>query len=258
MLTVLSPAKRLDYDSALATKKFTLPSMQEEARELVSIMRAKTPDEIADLMDLSPDLARLNWDRFQDWDEEFTRANARQAVLAFRGDVYQGMQPETFSQRDFTYAQRHLRILSGLHGLLRPLDLVQPYRLEMGAKVPNSRGADLYGFWRDQITDALNKELATRSPKVLINLASKEYFRAVDERSLEARVVTPTFLDFSRGEYRVVGFFAKRARGVMASWLLKARIKSVKKMRDFDGLGYRYLPEHSTQHHPAFAREPQA
>ena len=256
MLIVLSPAKNLDFETPLRTRKHSLPEMEDETRELVDIMAGKSPEEIAGLMNLSDQLAELNWERFQEWQPVPSRANARPALLAFNGDVYQGMEVARFSERDFTYAQRNLRILSGLHGLLKPLDLIQPYRLEMGTKLPNSRGADLYDFWRDQVTSRLRSDLERRSPNVLVNLASKEYFGAVDEAALDARVLTPVFLDFNRDEYRIVSFFAKRARGAMASWIIRNRVKSIRSVRQFEELGYRYSEERSTFNRPVFTRDP--
>lgn len=254
MLIVISPAKNLDYESPLPTRKHSTPELARDTRELAGIMAAKRPDEIARMMKLSDQLAELNWERFQDWEPEATTTNARPAVLAFNGDVYQGMDVRTFSERDFTYAQRNLRILSGLHGVLRPLDLIQPHRLEMGTKLPNSRGSDLYGFWREQVTHHLRCELERHRPRVLVNLASREYFGVVDTAALDARVLSPVFFDLNRDEYRIVSFFAKKARGAMASWILLNRIKSMKALRQFDGLGYRYAEERSSADQPVFTR----
>jgi cytoplasmic iron level regulating protein YaaA (DUF328/UPF0246 family) len=261
VLIAVSPAKALDFESPLPTKKYTVPTMMDEARQLVSIMSRQSPDDLADLMSISPALAELNFERFQDWEPPFTRHNARPAVLAFNGDTYIGLDARaSFDERDFTHAQKTLRILSGLYGVLRPLDLIQPYRLEMGTKVATPSGRDLYSFWDTSITDALNADLAT-SPgaAVLVNLASAEYFGSVQPDRIEGRVVTPKFLDAKGdGEHKMVSFFAKRARGAMAGWIIRDRVKSARALRDFDGLGYRYSPERSTTDEPVFIRRTDA
>lgn len=257
MLIVVSPAKSLDYETPLTTKKSSEPRLLDDAAELVDIMAKKSPDEIGALMSISPDLAELNFERFQTWERPFTKDNARPALLAFSGDVYMGMDaPNTFSERDFTHAQKTLRILSGLYGVLRPLDLMQPYRLEMGSKLENDRGRDLYEFWGDRITDQLNADLA-ESPgaPALINLASNEYFNSVDPDRLEARLVSPAFLDSKDGaEPKIVSFFAKRARGAMAGWIIQNRVKSIKALESFDGMGYEFDRDRSTPGRPVFVR----
>ena len=257
MLIVVSPAKSLDFESKVATRKASQPRMLDDSRALIDIMVTKDPDEVAALMGISPALAELNVERYHDWTPPFTRRNARPALLAFAGDVYQGMDaPHRFDERDYTHAQKTLRILSGLYGLLRPLDLIQPYRLEMGTKLANPRGRDLYQFWGDRITDTLNEDLgASPGPPVLMNLASQEYFHAVRPARLAARVVTPTFLDRSgSGDAKVVSFFAKRARGAMAGWAIRNRVGSVKALAEFDELGYAFDPERSTKDRPVFVR----
>ena len=257
MLIVVSPAKALDYSSALPTRKRSQPRMLDEASPLVEVMRQKSPDEIAKLMDISAELAELNFDRYQDWEEPFTADDARPALLAFAGDVYQGMDAAaTFTERDYTHAQKVLRILSGLYGVLRPLDLMQPYRLEMGSKLATDRGRDLYQYWGERITDMLNADLAASpGPAVVVNLASNEYFRSVDTGRLDGRLVTPAFLD-GRGdnEPKMISFFAKRARGSMAGWIIRSRVKSVRGLRDFDGLGYGFDPERSSTDRPVYVR----
>ena len=258
MLIVVSPAKSLDFDSKLPTKKHSEPLMLDHAEELVGVMAQKSPTEISKMMSVSEALGELNHERFKDWERPFTTDNARPALLAFTGDVYLGMDPGgTFTERDYTHAQKTLRILSGLYGVLRPLDLMQPYRLEMGSHVTTERGTDLYSFWGDTITDQLNADIAA-SPgaKVLVNLASNEYFGSVDATRVEARIVTPTFLDSKDGgPYKIVSFFAKRARGAMAGWIIRNRIASVRALNDFDGMGYRYDAERSTVDQPVFVRE---
>jgi len=254
LIIVLSPAKTLDYESPLVTKKHTDPLFPDRVAELVGIMAAKSPADLRSLMGISDSLAELNFERYQDWEPSFTTENARPAILAFKGDVYHGLGVEEFDARDLNYAQNHLRILSGLYGVLRPLDLMQPYRLEMGSRLTNPAGKDLYSYWGDTITERLNEDLENARPKALINLASQEYFGAVNTDKLDARVITPTFKDFKNDEYKVISFFAKRARGVMASWLLRNRVDTLRGITEFDGDGYRYSPEDSTTDSPVFLR----
>lgn len=258
MLIVVSPAKSLDYESKLPTKKYSEPRMLERSKELVSLMAKKSPGDISKLMHVSATLGELNHERFQDWETPFTTDNARPALLAFTGDVYIGMDPVgTFGERDYTHAQKTLRILSGLYGVLRPLDLMQPYRLEMGTALKTKQGKDLYGFWGNDITDVLNEDLAA-SPgaNALINLASNEYFGSVKARDIDARVVAPTFLDSKDGgDYKIVSFFAKRARGAMAGWIIRDRVSSVRALNAFTGMGYRYDVERSKADQPVFIRE---
>ncbi len=261
MLIVVSPAKALDFESPLPTRKFSEPDRLDRTRELVSVMRGKSPDELSSMMKISPQLGELNFERFQDWSTPFTPDNARPAVLAFNGDTYVGLDaPGTFGERDYTHAQKVLRILSGLHGVLRPLDLIQPYRLEMGSKVATDRGDTLYDFWGGDVTDRLNADLAA-SPgaKVLVNLASNEYFSVVRPDRLDGRIITPRFEDAKGdGEHQVVGFFAKRARGAMAGWIVRERVTAAKALVEFDDLGYRYHPELSTADQPVFRRRTDA
>lgn len=258
VLIVVSPAKSLDYESELSTTKYSEPRMLGDTQTLVDVMAQKSPAEIAKLMSVSPGLAELNHERYQDFEQPFTTDNARPALLAFTGDVYLGMDPAgTFNERDFTRAQKVLRILSGLYGVLRPLDLMQPYRLEMGTSLETERGKDLYSFWGNRITEQLNADLA-ESPgaKVLVNLASNEYFGSVNTAALDARIITPTFLDSKNGgPHKIVSFFAKRARGAMSGWIIKERITSIKALSAFEGMGYRYDPDRSSADQPVFVRE---
>lgn len=254
MLIVLSPAKTLDYESKLLTKKHTVPTMIDDSSELIDILVTKSPDDIAAMMHLSSGLAELNVERYQNWEPEFTRTNARPALLAFKGDVYVGMDLARFSERDFTAAQKYIRILSGLYGVLRPLDLMQPYRLEMGTDLVNPRGKNLYEFWGDKVTDSLNADLAAGNSNVLVNLASNEYYGVVQPKRVEARIVSPVFLDEKNGNYKIISFFAKKARGAMASWVVLNRVKSVQGINDFDVLGYRYDTDRSTSDRPVFTR----
>lgn len=257
MLIVVSPAKSLDYESPLSTKKFSEPRLLDRAEQLVATMAAKSPEQIGDLMHVSASLAELNFERFQEWHRPFTPENARPALLAFNGDVYIGLDAaQSFGERDFTHAQKTLRILSGLYGVLRPLDLMQPYRLEMGTKLPTDEGKDLYAFWDDEITDVLNEDIAS-SPgsKVLINLASNEYFGSVNIDKVDAPIVAPAFYDSKNGtDYKIVSFFAKRARGVMSNWIIRERVKSPKALREFTGMGYSFDAERSSSDRPVFTR----
>lgn len=261
MLIVVSPAKALDFESPLPTKKHSQPEMLDRSSQLVQIMVDKSPDEISTMMSISPALAELNFERFQDWTIPFSTENARPAVLAFDGDTYTGLDaPGTFCERDYTHAQKVLRILSGLHGVLRPLDLIQPYRLEMGSKLNHDDGHDLYSFWGDDVTDRLNEALnASPGANVLVNLASNEYFSAVQPERLQGRIISPQFLDAKGdGDFKIVSFFAKQARGAMAGWLIRNRITTIKAIADFDGLGYRFDPTRTTTDEPTFIRRSDA
>ncbi len=257
MLIVVSPAKTLDYDSPLATQTYTLPELTDHSSELMEVCRELTPMDIASLMKVSDKIAGLNAARFAEWQPEFTTENARQAILAFKGDVYTGLAAETMTEEDFAYTQQHLRMLSGLYGLLRPLDLMQPYRLEMGTKLANPRGANLYQFWGSVITEKLNAALAEQGDNILINLASNEYFKSVKPKSLDAQLITPVFKDCKNGNYKVISFYAKKARGMMARYIIDNRIKSVDELKQFDVAGYYFVPAESTSKELVFKREEQ-
>lgn len=257
MLIVVSPAKTLDYESPLATEKFTQPDLVSYSKELIEVCRKLTPADVSSLMKVSDKIADLNVGRFQEWSETFTTDNARQAILAFKGDVYTGLEAETLSDIDFDYAQGHLRMLSGLYGLLKPLDLMQPYRLEMGTKLANEKGTNLYQFWGNVITDKLNEAIAEQGDNVLINLASNEYFKAVKPKNLDAQVITPIFKDCKNGQYKVISFYAKKARGMMARYIIENRIESVADLTKFDVAGYYFVEEESTPTDLVFKREEQ-
>ena len=257
MLIVVSPAKTLDYESPLATQNYTQPELTEHSAELIEVCRKLTPVDIASLMKVSDKIAGLNAARFAEWQPEFTTDNARQAILAFKGDVYTGLAAETLSEEGFAYAQQHLRMLSGLYGLLRPLDLMQPYRLEMGTKLANPRGTNLYQFWGDIITDKLNAALAEQGDKVLVNLASNEYFKSVKPKKLDAQLITPVFKDYKNGNYKVISFYAKKARGMMARYILDSKIDSVEGLKQFDVVGYYFVPAESTDKELVFKRDEQ-
>lgn len=256
MLAVISPAKTLDLTSPLTTRRHTEPRLVAESAQLVEVMREKSPQEIAALMHISDDLAHLNAARYHDFDPDHNPGNARPAALTFAGDVYQGLDATSFTTRDFTEAQKSLRILSGLYGLLRPLDLIQPHRLEMGTKLATARGRSLYDWWGDTVTDLLAEDLAA-SPGagVLVNLASQEYFSVIDPKRLGAKVISPRFEDRGRdGVPRVVSFHAKRARGTMAAWLIRGRIRTVAALHDFAEDGYTLDEARSTPEVPVFVR----
>ncbi|BAC93423.1 conserved hypothetical protein [Vibrio vulnificus YJ016] len=257
MLIVVSPAKTLDYESPLVTHKFTQPELVDYSKQLIEVCRQLTPADVASLMKVSDKIADLNVGRFQEWSEEFTPDNARQAILAFKGDVYTGLEAETLNDDDFDYAQKHLRMLSGLYGLLKPLDLMQPYRLEMGTKLANPKGSNLYQFWGNVITEKLNEAIAAQGDNVLINLASNEYFKAVKPKALDAQVITPIFKDAKNGQYKVISFFAKKARGMMARYIIENRISSVADLTQFDSAGYYFVEEESTPTELVFKREEQ-
>ncbi|MCI1680901.1 MAG: peroxide stress protein YaaA [Ewingella americana] len=257
MLTIISPAKTLDYESPLATKRFTQPELLDKSSQLISVARKLTPAQISSLMGISDKLALLNAERFNDWQPDFSPDNARQAILAFKGDVYTGLQAEDFSEKDFDFAQDHLRMLSGLYGLLRPLDLMMPYRLEMGIRLENPQGANLYAFWGDLLTEKLNKLLAEQGDKVLINLASDEYFKAVKPAKLDGEIIKPVFLDQKNGNYKVISFYAKKARGLMSRFIIKERLSKVSQLQDFNLEGYEYDPARSAGNELVFTRPEQ-
>lgn len=241
MLTVISPAKTLDYESPLPVGLApTRPDFLADSAELIDILREYSPSQVASLMSLSDKLAALNVARFQSWQPDYAEPDARPALFAFKGDVYTGLDVERLLATDLDRAQQHLRILSGLYGLLRPLDLMLPYRLEMGTELVNSRGKQLYEFWGDRITLALNQALAEQGDEVLINLASNEYFRAVQTKKLKASIFTPQFKDEKNGQFKMISFFAKKARGRMAAWLLQNDVRKPEDLRDFAVDGYQF------------------
>jgi uncharacterized protein len=240
MLSVISPAKKLDFETPATTSRYTLPDHLERSRELIDILRGYSPQRIAELMGISDKLAGLNAARYADWHTPFTPRNAKPAAQAFQGDVYVGLAADTFDDEDNAFAQDHLRILSGLYGVLRPLDLIQPYRLEMGTRLENPAGRDLYAFWKDLLKAELDRAVAASGSPVLVNLASNEYFKALDTRALDARVITPVFKDEKNGKLRVISFYAKKARGLMAAWMIRQRLDDPQRLKDFAQGGYRY------------------
>ncbi|MEP7703935.1 peroxide stress protein YaaA [Paraglaciecola sp. 25GB23A] len=254
MLVVLSPAKNLDFSTPAHLDDFTQPQLLEDSAELIERCRDLSPANISSLMKISDKLAGLNADRFASWQTPFTPDNAKQAVLAFNGDVYGGLDAGSFSAEDMSFAQQHLRILSGLYGVLKPLDLMQAYRLEMGTKLANQGGKDLYQFWNDKITLVLNEAIKKQGDNVLVNLASNEYFKSVKAKKLNAQIITPTFLDCKKGQYKVISFFAKKARGLMARFIIQQRVAEVAQLKEFDVAGYGFDENRSTATELVFSR----
>ncbi|TQV89850.1 peroxide stress protein YaaA [Aliikangiella coralliicola] len=255
MITVISPAKSLDFDGPLATKQKSQPQFLSRSKELIAQLKELAPQEIANLMKLSDKLALLNFDRYAAFSTPFTPDNARQAVLAFRGDVYQGLDADSLKNDDFKFAQKHLRILSGLYGVLRPLDLIQPYRLEMGTRFQNNSGKNLYEFWNEQLNQYLQKELSKHDQPVLVNLASNEYFKAVKSQLLSHRVITANFKDFKNGQHKIISFYAKKARGLMARFIIENRIDRPEGLKDFAVDGYYFDKKSSTEDNLIFLRD---
>lgn len=255
MLILISPAKKLDYESPLSTDTHSQPQFLDHAQQLVDQLKSYAPHDIAGLMHLSEKLALLNFERYQEWQQPFTPENARPALLAFKGDVYEGMAAGTMDQATLDYAQDHLRILSGLYGVLRPLDLMQAYRLEMGTSLQNERGKDLYAFWKGIITGQLNADLAASGSEVIVNLASNEYFKSVEKKALQGRLITPAFKDWKNGQYKMISFFAKKARGMMTRYLLENRVDDPAQLLEFAEAGYAFNPELTVKpDEPVFTR----
>jgi cytoplasmic iron level regulating protein YaaA (DUF328/UPF0246 family) len=253
MLMVVSPAKTLDYESELPIQESTQPEMLEESQQLIDQLKKLTPADVASLMKLSDKLADLNVNRFAHWKQPFNADNARPAIYAFKGDVYTGLDAYSFNKKQMTFAQKHLRILSGLYGLLKPLDLMQPYRLEMGTKFANKKGANLYEFWGDTITNKLNDNL--KKGEVILNLASNEYFKSVKTKSLKGEVVTPVFKDQKNGNYKIISFYAKKARGMMAAYVINNQINDAEAIKQFDVAGYRFSEIQSKNNEWVFLRD---
>jgi uncharacterized protein len=255
MLFLLSPAKSLDYESPLPDLPHTEPSFVPQSAELIGLLKTQSPQQIAELMDLSDSLAGLNVARYQAWSKKFTSKNARQAILAFNGDVYEGLDAKSLSAKDLAWAQDHVMMLSGLYGVLRPLDWMQPYRLEMGTRLANPKGSNLYHFWGDQIAQFLNQQQAKEKQPVVVNLASQEYFKSVDRKALKARVIECVFEELKGGKYKVISFMAKRARGLMARYAITHRLKSPQGLEAFDLEGYAFVPAASEPDRLVFRRD---
>lgn len=257
MLAVVSPAKNLDYESDLPELNVTQPRLLDNAEELVEVCRQLSPQQLGSLMKISDKLAGLNAARFEEWQRPFNENNARPAMYAFNGDVYTGLDAASLNSEAIDTAQKQLRILSGLYGVLRPLDLMQPYRLEMGSKLDNPKGKNLYEYWGDTITQMLNDDLAELGSSTLVNLASNEYFSAVKPKALNADIITPVFKDEKNGQYKVISFYAKKARGLMARFILNQKPKSVSDLKEFDANGYSFNEAMSSDKQLVFCRAEQ-
>jgi len=254
MLIIISPSKTLDFDSLVTYSESSKAEFSNEANELASLLRKRSPQKLAELMGISSKLALLNYERYQRWNTNTDEYSGRQAVFAFKGDVYEGLQSYRFSLNDYKFAQKHLRILSGLYGLLKPLDLIQPYRLEMSAKLKTKSGKDLYDFWHNKITRSLNKHLNEECSGILINLASVEYFSVIDQKKIDARIITPGFRNMHSGSYKVISFYAKRARGAMSRFIIQNKITDPEHLLAFNADGYHYNMQFSNGNDPVFTR----
>ena len=254
MIITLSPSKGQDFETPAGTKKHSTPVALKDSQLLIKELRKIKPAALQDLMSVSENIAKLNVDRYKKFKTPFTSANAKQAIFAFKGDVYSGIELDSFTADDLAYAQKHLRILSGLYGCLRPLDLIQPYRLEMKTRLANPRGDNLYQFWGESITDSLNRELAKQDHAVLVNLASNEYFKSVKPKLLKGRLLTINFKETKNGKTRIVAIFAKRARGMMADYILRNRIEDPEDLKKFRLGGYRYSKADSDENQWTFVR----
>jgi len=254
MLMIISPAKTLDFETPSPTANFTMPDLTDESQQLIDALKEKNSFEIAELMKISMKLADLNRLRFQQWKTPFTLKNAKQALFAFRGDVYTGLDADTLDESGIIFTQSHLRILSGLYGLLRPFDLMQPYRLEMGTRVANERGKNLYDFWGSTITEELNRALKEQGDNILINLASNEYFKAVRVKELAAEIITPVFKEKRGDTYKIISFSAKKARGLMSRYIIDNRITNPEQIKNFDLDDYAYNPSFSSGNSWVFSR----
>ena len=258
MLALISPAKTLDYESTLPTDTHTLPRLLDQSQQLIDVSRKLSATKIATLMSVSEKIATLNVARFNDWNQDFNFANARQALFAFKGDVYTGLDAYAMADQEIAYAQQHLRMLSGLYGLLRPLDLMMPYRLEMGTKLANPRGHNLYEFWGNIITDLINEDLAEVKSELLVNIASDEYYKSVKESKIKADIIKPVFLDQKNGKYKVISFYAKKARGLMARYIIENKIERAEDLKSFNTDGYYFDAESSLKGELVFKRDEQA
>lgn len=259
MLMLISPAKTLDYENQSVTQKFSQPLFLEDSAELIDVLKHKSPNDISELMKISAKLGELNANRFQAWkapfnDVDFEALEAKQAVFAFKGDVYTGLNAETLDAAQQAFAQKHLRILSGLYGVLRPLDLMRAYRLEMGTKLDNGRGKNLYEFWGDKPVEYINGQLAELGSEELVNLASNEYFKSVNTKKLAGKLITPTFKDEKNGKYKIISFYAKKARGLMVRYAIDHQVTKAEELKRFDYQGYQYAPEESSDKEWVFKR----
>ncbi len=257
MLALISPAKTLDYESALPTDLHTLPRLLDQSQQLIDLSRKLSASEITKLMSVSEKIATLNVGRFHDWNADFSFANARQAIFAFKGDVYTGLDAYHLKDTDIQFAQKHLRMLSGLYGLLRPLDLMMPYRLEMGTKLANLRGHNLYEFWGEIITHLINDDLKQSESELLVNISSDEYYKSVKESKIQAEIIKPVFLDQKNGQYKVISFYAKKARGLMARYIIENKLEKAEDLKSFNTNGYYFDVESSLKGELVFKRDEQ-
>lgn len=257
MLALISPAKTLDYETTLPTDKFTLPRLLDHFELLIQDCQKLSATDIAGLMSVSEKIAKLNHERFQDWQADFNFSNARQALFAFKGDVYTGLDAYNLTDQNIEFAQNHLRMLSGLYGLLRPLDLMMPYRLEMGTKLQNIRGHNLYEFWGENITNLINADLEQSDTEVLVNIASDEYYKSVKESKIKAEIIKPVFLDQKNGKYKVISFYAKKARGLMARYIIENKLEKAEDLKSFNTDGYYFDAESSLKGELVFKRDEQ-
>ena len=255
MLIVISPAKTLDYETPAKTKVFTTPDYLDHSQRLINRLRDFSSLDISDLMKVSAKISNLNFDRYESWKKPFTEKNAKQAILAFKGDVYTGLDADSFSAADFKFAQNHLRMLSGLYGLLRPLDLMQPYRLEMGTRLKTDEGKNLYEFWGSEITQGLNAQLKKIKSDTLINLASNEYFKAVKPEELNAEIITPAFKEFKNGEYKMIAIYAKKARGLLSRYIIQNKLEDPQDIKLFSEDGYKFNKSLSKENNWVFTRK---
>ncbi|MBS9777834.1 MAG: peroxide stress protein YaaA [Gammaproteobacteria bacterium] len=257
MLMIISPAKTLDFDTSPTTKQYGIPRFLSDSQELVDTAKKLSPADISSLMKISDKLGVLNFERFHEWETPFSLKNAKQAVLAFKGDVYTGLDAETLDEQDLLWANDHLSILSGLYGVLSPLDLIQAYRLEMGTKLANMRGKNLYEFWGGKVTDAINTLLESSKHPLLVNLASNEYYKVIQSKSIAANIITPVFKDEKNGQFKIISFYAKKARGLMARWIIENRIENAKDLIGFNVAGYSFEEDESDAKTLVFKREEQ-
>jgi cytoplasmic iron level regulating protein YaaA (DUF328/UPF0246 family) len=254
MLIVISPAKSLDFDTKPKTKEYTISELLEGSEKLVEVLKQMSPGHLSELMGISKDLGELNFQRFQNWHLPFTPENAKQAVLTFSGEVFRGLDANSLSVKSLKLAQKKLRILSGLYGVLKPLDLIQPYRLEMGTKLKHGDAKNLYGFWNPQLSEKVREAVEESGSDVLINLASNEYFKSIDTKILRKEIITPEFRDMKNGHYKIIAVYAKKARGLMTRFILENDIKKVTDLQAFDMDGYNYNPHMSKGNRPVFTR----
>ena len=254
MIILLSPAKKMDFNIDTSKLDASLPLFQDQSQLLINKLKKLSRKKIGQLMSLSANLSELNYNRYQSWGLPFTAKNAQQAIYSFRGDVYIGYDADTMKKNDIRFAQKHVRMLSGLHGLLKPLDLIQPYRLEMGTRLPVRRKKNLYEFWRANITQSLNEELSELNSEIVINLASNEYFKSVDQKKLKARIISCAFKENRDGEFKVIMLFVKQARGKMARYIVDNRIKDIEEIKGFNRDGYEYNESLSSENEWCFVR----